>query len=171
MLLRGAYSFTKRAPFARYVSATAAKRAADAAPAAAPAEDLDHKRLGSLWTNVWFPYEPIPVSAQLAPYIVNVKGGHGETYHFCSCGESMTQPWADGQCKCSTGKDGWQSIMYHPRRDGYKMLCGCKMCLNKPKYDGTCSVVWMDYNPGKGCGILFGSGFLISTILSYLMHP
>jgi hypothetical protein len=45
------------------------------------------------------------------------------------------------------------------------------MCLNKPKYDGTCSVVWMDYNPGKGCGILFGSGFLISTIFSYLLHP
>ena len=39
---------------------------------------MDHKRLGSLWTNVWFPYEPIPVSSQLKPYIVNVKGGHGE---------------------------------------------------------------------------------------------
>jgi len=170
MLLRGACTAAKRAPFARYVSASAVKRSADAA-AAAETEDLEHKRLGSLWSNVWFPYEPIPVSSQLSPYIVNVKGGHGETYNFCSCGESMTQPWADGQCKCSTGKDGWMSIQYQPRRDGYKLLCGCKMCLNKPKYDGTCSVVWADYNPAKGCGILFGSGFLISSILSYVLHP
>jgi CDGSH-type Zn-finger protein len=177
MLLRGVRTLGKRQPLARYVSATAAKRAADAAPEAAPladaeeAEDFDQKRLGSLWTNVWFPYEPIPVSCQLKPYIVNVKGGHGETYHFCTCGEAMTQPWADGTCKCSTGKDGWASILYQPRRDGYKLLCGCKMCLNKPKYDGTCSVVWMDYNPGKGCGILFASGFLISTFFSYILHP
>jgi hypothetical protein len=149
-------------------------RAADVAPDAAPVEeveDLEHKRIGSLWTNVWFPYEPIPVSSQLSPYIVFVKGGHGETYHFCSCGEAMTQPWADGQCKCSKGIEGWQSMMYQPRRDGFKLMCGCKMCTNRPKYDGTCTVVWADYNPGKACGWIFGSGFLISSILSYGMHP
>jgi len=178
MLVRGACGVAKLTRFtgSRYL-ALSSKRAAEAVTSAETVteveatEDLEHKRLGSLWTNVWFPYEPVPVSCQLSPYIVNVQGGHGETYHFCTCGESMTQPWASETCKCSRGVDGFASIMYQPRRDGYKLLCGCKMCLNKPKYDGTCTVVWMDYNPGKGCLGLFASGFFISAFLSWTMHP
>ena len=33
-----------------------------------------------------FPYDPIPVSPQMAPYVVYVKGGHGETYWWCAGG-------------------------------------------------------------------------------------
>lgn len=133
--------------------------------------NLESKKIGSLWTKQWFPYEPIPVSSQLAPYVVNVKGGHGEVYHWCACGESMTQPWADGTCKCSTGKDGWSSIKYMPRRDGYKLICGCKMCVNKPKYDGSCHVVWMDQNPMLACAGIFVINFAMATFFTTVFHP
>jgi CDGSH-type Zn-finger protein len=164
MLIRGAVKSAKKAPLA------AATRAFSDGAAEAKS-DLESKRIGSLWTNVWFPYEPIPVSSQLAPYVVNVEGGHGECYEWCACGESMTQPWADGQCKCSTGVGGWQSTKYMPRRDGYKLICGCKMCINRPKYDGTCTVVWFDQNPITGSGIIFSGGFILSFLVTFLFHP
>jgi CDGSH-type Zn-finger protein len=166
MLIRGSQNAVKKGPFRAVTRAFSG-----AADIAEEVEDLEHKRLGSLWTNVWFPYEPVPVSPQLAPYIVKVEGGHGEAYEWCSCGESMTQPWADGKCKCSKCVGGWSSTKYMPRRDGYKLLCGCKMCVNRPKYDGTCTVVWFDHNPVMGSAMIFGGGFTLATLVTYLFHP
>jgi CDGSH-type Zn-finger protein len=145
--------------------------AAAAAPAyAQPTPEMEAKRIGSLW-HKWFPYDPIPVSPQMAPYVVYVKGGHGEVYWWCACGESTTQPWADGTCKCSVGAEGWRAIQYMPRRDGYKLLCGSKMSVNKPKYDGTCTVMWADHNPGKTCVYVFVFAFVNAVWMSYLFHP
>jgi CDGSH-type Zn-finger protein len=142
----------------------------EATPGATEAKpDLESKRLGSLWTNVWFPYEPIPVSSQLKPYIVDVKGGHGETYNFCPCGESQTQPWCDNTCSKSKGV--WSSTQYMPRRDGYKLMCGCKMAINRPKCDGTCAVVYADHNPIMGSAAVFGFGFTLSVFVTYVFHP
>merc|ERR1719240_1971963 len=60
------------------------------APDAGTKEWMESRRFGTMW-HKWFPYEPVPVSPQLGPYVVNVNGGHGEVYNFCACGESDTQ--------------------------------------------------------------------------------
>merc|ERR1719487_539513 len=57
-------------------------------------------RYPSPW-NKWFPYDPVPCSPQMSPYKVLCEGG--ETYQFCTCGESRNQPWCEssGAGACS----------------------------------------------------------------------
>merc|ERR1711976_128327 len=49
-------------------------------------------KIHSPW-NKWFPYEPVPFSPRLGPYKEKVVAG--QTYHMCTCGESVSQPYCD----------------------------------------------------------------------------
>lgn len=135
-----------------------------------PREELESKRYGHLW-HKWFPYDPVPVSPQIAPYIVNVQGGHGETYSWCACGESSTQPWCNGVCDKFEKKGIWKAVQYMPRRDGYKLLCGCKYAVNRPKCDGSCTTMYCDHYPLQAAGVIFGLSFTFSVFMSFLYHP
>ena len=43
--------------------------------------------------HIRFPHEPIPSTPKVGPYRTPVVGG--EMYHYCTCGESTTQPWCE----------------------------------------------------------------------------
>jgi CDGSH-type Zn-finger protein len=72
-----------------------------------------------------------PVIAQKAPYAVEVEAG--ETYWWCSCGQSKNQPFCDGS---HSGSD-FLPKSFTAEEDGTKYLCGCKMTANSPFCDGS----------------------------------
>ncbi|TNV83011.1 hypothetical protein FGO68_gene547 [Halteria grandinella] len=96
------------------------KAAEQPAAAATTAADADKKKL--------------PHVAQKAPYKVELK--EGETYYWCSCGLSKSQPFCDGSHKGTEFNP--QAFTYDkPTGDAY--LCGCKnnKAESKPYCDGT----------------------------------
>jgi len=121
------------------------------------------------WEKDWFPHEPIPKVAQYMPYSVRVKAH--EIYHWCSCGESQTQPWIDGNCKCSKHEDGFRPRPYSTNKDGVRLLCGCKSCFDRPVFDGTCWIKFCNDYPQQGAMYLFAFAFGLSTIMSWYFHP
>lgn len=125
--------------------------------------------VASPWEKEWFPHEPIPKVAQYSPYAVRVKAQ--EIYHWCSCGDSQTQPWIDGNCKCSKHEDGFRPRMYSTNKDGVRLLCGCKSCFDRPVFDGTCWIKFCNDFPQQGALYLFAVGFTLSTMVSYYWHP
>jgi CDGSH-type Zn-finger protein len=74
----------------------------------------------------------LPVSPQVGPYVVQVK--EGETYLWCSCGLSRTQPFCDG----SHAGTGFEPVAFEPPLDAEFHLCGCKRSDNKPYCFGNC---------------------------------
>ena len=72
-----------------------------------------------------------PVVAQLAPYPVKVEAG--QTYYWCACGRSATQPFCDG----SHQETGLSPVEWTARRTATAYFCGCKQSINKPLCDGT----------------------------------
>eukprot|EP00747_Dinoflagellata_sp_TGD_P087977 gnl/TRDRNA2_/TRDRNA2_163836_c0_seq1.p1 gnl/TRDRNA2_/TRDRNA2_163836_c0~~gnl/TRDRNA2_/TRDRNA2_163836_c0_seq1.p1 ORF type:complete len:165 (+),score=16.48 gnl/TRDRNA2_/TRDRNA2_163836_c0_seq1:114-608(+) len=123
-------------------------------------------RLLSPW-NKWFPYEPVPCSPQLAPYQVKVVGQ--TDYWFCTCGECANQPFADEGTGCK--KNGFTPIHYFPRYSGTKFFCGCKKCSTMPMTNGTCYLVWIDYNMTAAVPLFFGASFVFGLISTYWFHP
>ena len=80
-----------------------------------------------------------PVAAQNKPYTVTLK--KGETYYYCTCGRSKSQPFCDGShnYEGSTfkplaftyeGEEGQEGEEFE------KKLCGCKH--NKPESGAFC---------------------------------
>merc|ERR1711920_1077680 len=108
----------------------------------------------------WFPYEPVPFSPRLGPYKVNVRGG--ELYQWCSCGESITQPWCD-DVGCKDTK--FTPVPYVPMHTETKWFEGSKHSGSRPLFNGTCWLVWVDVNPIPASvlgfvGCFFGSIYL-----------
>ncbi len=71
------------------------------------------------------------VIAQKSPYAVEVK--ENETYHWCSCGRSNTQPFCDGSHKGT----GFEPVAFTAEKDDKLYFCGCKKTKNAPFCDGT----------------------------------
>lgn len=74
----------------------------------------------------------LPVCAQLGPYAVPVL--EGQSYRWCSCGLSATQPWCD-DAHVGTG---FQPIEFVAPISGTFYMCGCKGSDNPPYCFGNC---------------------------------
>ena len=72
-----------------------------------------------------------PVIARRGPYEVEVEAG--ETYYWCSCGESTTQPFCDGTHSGSV----FQPAPFTPETSEIIFLCGCKHTKMPPFCDGS----------------------------------
>ena len=72
-----------------------------------------------------------PKIAQKAPYAVDVK--EGQTYYWCACGKSSTQPFCDGSHKGTS----FNPLPYKAEKDEKIYFCGCKHTKNPPFCDGT----------------------------------
>ena len=72
-----------------------------------------------------------PLIPQKAPYPVSVEAG--QTYWWCACGRSTTQPFCDGSHKGS----GFTPVKYTPGASGTVYFCGCKHSATPPLCDGT----------------------------------
>lgn len=126
-------------------------------------------RLPSPW-NKWFPYEPVPCSPQQTPYAVKCQVG--EAYHWCSCGECVSQPFCDdagGKGGCASR--GFTAVRYVPKHTGTKYFCGCKHCNSAPLFNGTCWLAWIDYNIVPASMMGFGSCFVFGVFLTWMVPP
>jgi CDGSH-type Zn-finger protein len=65
------------------------------------------------------------------PIVVDVKAG--ETYTWCRCGRSATQPFCDG----SHEGTGIEPLDLTAKRDERVWLCVCKQSKRAPFCDGT----------------------------------
>merc|ERR1712151_181686 len=122
-------------------------------------------KIYSPW-NKWFPYEPVPFSPQLGPYIVKVR--KGEVYQWCSCGESVSQPFCDN-VGCKDTK--FEPHEYIPQYDESAWFCGSKHSPSRPLFNGTCWLVWCDVNTGAACAASFAGCFLFGVVSTWLAHP
>ena len=76
-----------------------------------------------------------PVIAQKAPYEQSVT--EGESYWWCACGQSKTQPYCDGSHKGT----GFSPVEYVAKRTKNVFFCGCKRSGKTPLCDGAHSTL------------------------------
>jgi CDGSH-type Zn-finger protein len=76
-----------------------------------------------------------PIIAQKSPYQVELK--EGETYYYCRCGRSQTQPFCDG----SHDGTGIEPLEFVAPSTAIFNLCGCKATDDEPWCDGTHNMV------------------------------
>ena len=57
----------------------------------------------------------------------------GETYYWCTCGKSATQPFCDGSHQGTT----FQPLAYQATETKKVWLCGCKRTGSAPFCDGS----------------------------------
>ncbi len=74
---------------------------------------------------------PKPEIAQKAPYAVEVQAG--ESYWWCACGQSKTQPFCDGSHKGSE----FSPVGYKASENITVYFCGCKHSKNGVFCDGS----------------------------------
>jgi len=72
-----------------------------------------------------------PVIAQKAPIAVDLK--KGQTYYWCACGRSASQPFCDGSHKGTS----FTPLAFTAEKDETAYLCACKQTKNPPYCDGT----------------------------------
>lgn len=72
-----------------------------------------------------------PIIAGKSPVSVKLEGG--QTYFWCRCGRSKTQPFCDGS---HAGTD-ITPLKFTPEEDGSAALCRCKATANAPFCDGA----------------------------------
>jgi CDGSH-type Zn-finger protein len=72
-----------------------------------------------------------PISAQKAPYGIQVEAGR--EYWWCACGHSKSQPFCDGSHKGT----GFAPLQYTAERSAEVWFCGCKQTQGKPLCDGS----------------------------------
>ncbi len=82
-----------------------------------------------------------PTIADRSP--TNVDLTAGETYWWCTCGRSASQPFCDG----SHAGTGFSPLEFSPEEDGSRALCRCKHTSNPPYCDGSHSSL-----PAEGDG-------------------
>ncbi len=74
----------------------------------------------------------LPRRARDGPYEVRVEDG--QSYRWCRCGLSATQPWCDG----SHEGTGLEPIEFVAPLSGTFFMCGCKGSDNPPFCFGNC---------------------------------
>lgn len=72
-----------------------------------------------------------PTIAGKAPLPVELKAG--ETYAWCSCGESSNQPLCDGSHKGTS----FVPKVFKAEKDQTAYMCTCKLTSNPGMCDGT----------------------------------
>ncbi len=72
-----------------------------------------------------------PECPQTDPVEVNVKAG--ESYWWCACGRSQSQPFCDG----SHAGTGFEPQEYVAKRDRALWFCACKQTKKGPFCDGS----------------------------------
>ncbi len=72
-----------------------------------------------------------PKRASDTPYAVDVESG--ESYYWCSCGQSQNQPFCDGSHK---GSD-FTPVKFEATESKTEYFCGCKVTGNQPLCDGS----------------------------------
>lgn len=72
-----------------------------------------------------------PTIAAKQPAAVQVTAG--ETYYWCSCGQSKKQPFCDG----SHAGSGFEPMAYTAEKTETVYLCQCKHSENSPFCDGA----------------------------------
>jgi len=72
-----------------------------------------------------------PLIAQKAPFPVAVEAG--QSYFWCACGRSATQPFCDGSHKGT----GFKPLAFTAAETTTVYFCGCKRSSSKPTCDGT----------------------------------
>lgn len=68
---------------------------------------------------------------QNAPYSVEVE--QGESYYWCACGRSKSQPFCDG----SHQGTAFEPVAFTAEKTDTVYLCGCKKTGSAPYCDGT----------------------------------
>ena len=69
--------------------------------------------------------------AQYGPYPADVEAG--QTYHWCACGRSKTQPFCDG----SHEETDIRPVAWTAETTVISYFCGCKSSRNEPFCDGS----------------------------------
>lgn len=72
-----------------------------------------------------------PTVAQAAPYPIEVKAG--ESYFWCSCGQSKKQPFCDGSHQGTS----FAPVKWQATENKTVYFCGCKQTKNSPLCDGA----------------------------------
>ena len=72
-----------------------------------------------------------PTIAARQPIGVELEAG--KTYYYCSCGESVSQPFCDGS---HSGTD-FSPQAFTAEKDGKAFLCQCKRSAKSPFCDGA----------------------------------
>lgn len=78
-----------------------------------------------------YPRDDEPFCAQRMPYSVQLEAQ--ESYWWCACGRSKTQPFCDG----SHVGTSFEPIEYTSEQSIVVYLCGCKQTNTAPFCDGT----------------------------------
>ena len=73
----------------------------------------------------------MPQIAGRASLAVEVEAG--QSYWWCACGRSNTQPFCDGSHQGTS----FSPIEYVPEESGQAFFCACKRSGKKPLCDGT----------------------------------
>ncbi len=76
-----------------------------------------------------------PNIAQKTPFGVEVA--EGESYWWCACGKSQTQPFCDGSHKDTE----FTPVEYQAESSTTVYFCGCKHTADQPTCDGTHSTL------------------------------
>ncbi len=81
----------------------------------------------------------VPEIPMYGPFSFNAQQLRpGETYLWCSCGRSGTEPLCDGQgCRGS----GFEAVSFVAREQTRHLLCGCKYTRSPPWCDGSHSTM------------------------------